>query len=207
MKRVLHDIVRECWRWPLRTYMKHKIKKDNVRILSSNCVGGCLLHDVKRSFLSPTVNLIIDDMDFIKLVYNPEHYLKIEPIFYHISKWGFPVAKIDDIIVHCVHYNTFGEFKKAWCRRCMRFLEHQDKEILVMATDSQLKTEEAIQAFHDLSYRKVCFTAKNNIPYKEFVYVPGYEKSGTTGDINRYCDCKGTRIFEKYFDCISFING
>lgn len=157
--------------------------------------------------MSPTVNLIIDDMDFIHFVQNVEHYLNIEPIFYQTSKWGFPIAKIDDILVQCVHYHTFEEFQDFWHRRAERFLEHPNFEILIMATDSQLKSQEAIDAFHNLPYRKVCFTAKRDLPYDEFIFVPGYEKFGVTGDINRYCNIFGQRIFERYFDCISFVNG
>lgn len=206
MKKGVHDIIREVWRYPFRMYMKGKIKNRNVRILSSNCVGGVLLHDCCLPFNSPTVNLIIDDMDFIKLCKEPEEYFQDEPMFDSVSRYGFPIAKLKDIKIQCVHYENFEMFREQWMRRSERFLKYKDDEILVIASDSQLQTEKSIEEFHKLPYRKVCFTARKDIAHEEFVYVPGFEK-GVTGDLTRYINIKGMRIFEKYFDCIKWLNG
>ncbi len=162
MNKYLKNIIKSIWRFPLRTYYKHKVTNKNIMILSSNCSGGTLLHDACMPFLSPTVNLIIDDMDFIKLVKDTAYYLNLEPQFYEVSKWGFPVAKLGDILIHCVHYESFEEFKEIWLRRAKRFLEHSDYEVLVMATDSQIKTDEAFEEFEKLPNRKVLFTSSKN---------------------------------------------
>lgn len=132
-------------------------------------------------------------------------YLKESPVFECMSEYGFPIAILRDIRVQCVHYESFEQFKEQWQRRSRRFLMHEDSEIFVIATDSQLRTDEAIEAFHQLPYRKVCFTGSEKISYEEFIYTPGC-KSGVTGDLTKYVDYKGTRVFEKYFDCIRWLN-
>lgn len=205
MKSIFHNTIREIWRYPFRLSMKRKNKNDNIRILSSNCVGGVLLHDLCLPFNSPTVNLIIDDMDFVNLCKCPEMYLKEIPVFDCMSEYGFPIARLLDIRIYCVHYESFEKFKEQWMRRSHRFLTQEGSDLFIIATDSQLQTNEAIEAFHRLPYRKVCFTASEKVTYKEFVYIPGFE-SGVTGDLTRYIDFKGTRIFEKYFDCVKWIN-
>lgn len=49
----------KMWRTPLCYYMKKKLRNDNFVILSSNCIGGCLLHDLGLEFTTPTINLTI----------------------------------------------------------------------------------------------------------------------------------------------------
>lgn len=204
-ERFFHDTLREIWRYPFRMSMKKRNRNGAIRILSSNCIGGVLLHDLCLPFNSPTVNTIINDMDFIHLCTNPEAYMREEPEFDRLSEYGFPIAKLADIKIHCVHYKSFEQFKEQWTRRSQRFLAHEADDILIMATDSQIKTEDSVEAFRKLPYRKICFTAKRDIPYEEFIYIPGFE-NGVTGDLTRYIDFKGTRIFEKYFDCVKWLN-
>lgn len=121
-----------------------------------------MLHDIHKPFNTPTINTIIDDLDFIKLCKTPHKYFNIEPTFAGESKWGFPLANVGDILINCVHYKTFDEFKQIWLRRAKRFLENDHQEIIVIATDSQLKTAEAIHEFCILPYRKICFIAHNH---------------------------------------------
>lgn len=40
MKDYIHNLIRECWRFPFRMYMKSRIRNHSVRILSSNCGGA-----------------------------------------------------------------------------------------------------------------------------------------------------------------------
>jgi len=205
LKKKIKDKVKKIWRYPLMRKMKKEGADCNVRILASNCIGGLLYHDIGKEFTSPTINLTIGGEDFIKLCNNPEYYLTCEPVFEKTSPQGYPVANLNGILIYGVHYKDFDDLKNQWMRRSRRFLEHSEQEILVMTCDSFLTSNELVEKFHSLPYRKVCYTKNPVCPYEEFVYVPGYESSDTIGDLTRYADYKGTRIFEKYFDCIKWL--
>lgn len=193
------------WRYPLKKRMTKKCKSCNKRILASNCIGGLLYHDIGKPFTSPTINLTIGGEDFIKLCKKPEFYLKSEPIFEKTSPEGYPIANLNGILIYGVHYPDFETFKEQWVKRSKRFLEHDEQEILVVTTDSFLTTNELLNEFRTLPYRKVCFTNKKESQSEEFPYIPGYDNEIGVGEITKFADRKGTRIFEKYFDCIKWL--
>ncbi len=204
-KKKIKNKIKKIWRYPLMRKMKKQGADCNVRILASNCVGGLLYHDMGKPFTSPTINMTIEGADFIKLCNNPEEYLKCTPVFEKTSPEGYPVANLNGILINCVHYHDFEDFKTQWLRRSQRFLEHPEQEIVVMACDMQIHSNEDVEAFHKIPHRKVCYTMRKDIPYDEFLYVPGYDNLPAVGDLTRYADYKGTRIFEKYFDCIKWL--
>lgn len=51
--------IKEIWRYPYRLYMKSRLQNHDFEIISSNCIGGILYHDVGEQFRTPTINLII----------------------------------------------------------------------------------------------------------------------------------------------------
>lgn len=205
VKLKIKNLIKKIWRFPLRRKMTKQCKNCDKRILASNCIGGLLYHDINKPFTSPTINIVIREEDFIKLCEKPEHYLATEPVFEKTSPQGYPIANLDGILIYGVHYPDFETFKKQWIRRSNRFLKHTEQEIVVISCDAQIRSEENISRFHALPYRKICYTKRNDIPYKEFVHVPGFEKSEHVGDLTAYADWKGTRIFEKYFDCVKWL--
>lgn len=54
--------------------------------------------------------------DFVKFCNNIEYYLKVEPteLKQNADTISYPQANLDDLIINCVHYNSFNEFKKVW---------------------------------------------------------------------------------------------
>ncbi len=206
MKKDIKEKIKKIWRAPLVRSMTRGTGDKRVRILATSCMGGILYHDIGKPFDSPTINLTIAGMDFIKLCNNPEFYMNQIPTLREVSSQGYPIADVAGLRVNGVHYKDIEDFKDKWLRRCKRFLENNDAEILVIASDAQIRTEEEIEAFRALPYRKVCFTVKKDLPYEEFVYVSGYEGQDTVGDLTRYRGIMGKRVFEKYFDFVKWIN-
>lgn len=49
-----------------------------VSIISQQCIGGGIYHDMGMQFLSPTINLYFEAKDFIKFVENLKHYMNVE---------------------------------------------------------------------------------------------------------------------------------
>ena len=71
----------------------------NISIISCNCIGGLIYHDLKEKFRSPTVNLYIESPDFIKFCSNLEHYLSIDKMYFK-NNTSYPIGILDDIKIH-----------------------------------------------------------------------------------------------------------
>lgn len=204
VKKAIKEIAKELLRMPLKQFMRRRLKVGNARIVSSMCAGGILSHDLGLQFLSPTINLIIPE--FTAFCDGLEERLRGELVDRGVSVHGYPLAELDGFLIEGVHYHSFEELKEQWERRASRFFAAED-EILLIASDAQVQIPEDMEAFHALPYRKICYTSRKNIPYKEFVYCPEFAGQETAGDILRYTDIFGTRIFEKRLDCVGWLNG
>ena len=82
---------------------QRKIKNKDCSIISMNCVGGVVSHELGLRFNSPTVNLWFTPKEFIKFLSQLEHYLydcKIEMDEKNSEKYGYPVGKLEDIHVY-----------------------------------------------------------------------------------------------------------
>lgn len=120
---------------------------------------------LKMPFQSPTINLFIEDEDFVKLVENPKYYFSIEPVPYieqYIepmdSTIKYPLIKVGDIVIHCRHYENCKEAIEAWDRRRKR-IDYDN--IYIIATDWNLHNKEGlIDRIEESNYPKVIFTYK-----------------------------------------------
>ena len=102
-------------------------KNHDFTLISQNCVGGVIYSDLGIPFNSPTINLFIEDDNFVKLAENPKYYFSIkaqplvdkfiDPIDPSIS---YPKILIEDIEICCLHYKNCQEAIDAWERRRKR---------------------------------------------------------------------------------------
>ena len=91
----------------------------------------------------------------------------------------------------------------AWEKRKTRI---NWNNIVIMATDEYVKTQEQLDEFDKLPYPKVLFTKEKNTTYDFQIYIPGAEDEESVGDVLRYTGILGIRKFEKYFDCVKWLN-
>ncbi|MBQ9973414.1 MAG: DUF1919 domain-containing protein [Oscillospiraceae bacterium] len=204
VKKLIKETAKELLRMPLKHSMRRRLKVNNARIIASMCAGGILSHDLGLQFLSPTINLIIPE--FTAFCDGLEDRLRGELVDKGTSPHGYPLAELDGFLIEGVHYHSFDQLNEQWRRRTQRFFASTD-EIVLIASDTQVHLPRDVEAFHALPYRKVCFTSRQDIPYEEFIYCPEFAGEDTVGDILRYTDLLGTRIFEKRLDCVGWLNG
>lgn len=180
---------------------KKTIKNCNTSIISCNCIGGIIYHDLGLKFLSPTINLFFTVEDFYKFVSNLDYYLSIEPTEYP-SEYNYPIMLLDDIKLFCRHYNSFIEASEAWNRRKQRITNN----IFIIATDQNHEQLETLRKIDNLSYRKIIFTCNEQLAseLENGVYIPGYIKE--VGHLDRFIDESGYRVYEKYFDVSTIFN-
>ena len=148
-------------------------------ILSQNCIGGVLYHDLGLQFSSPTVNLFFEANDFVKFVLKLDHYLSCE--FEWLWEEEYPVGILDDIKVYFMHYSTCREAKDAWERRSSRIIKDR---ILVLSTDRDNFDEQAFEKWKTVPFEKVLFTAREEYTTdKDSLYFSEYAKQGYVDDL------------------------
>lgn len=179
---------------------KHRLKNTNPSILSSNCNGGIILHDLGLRFNTPTINLYFTSKDFLKFVKNLDHYLSVELQDITLTN-SYPIGKLDDITIHFLHYHTFIEAKQKWDERKKRV---NKENLFIMMTDRDGCTCEDIKEFDSLPYtNKVIFTHK---PYKEFrsaVCIRGFENKQEVGVLS---DLRPGLLIRRYIDDFDYVN-
>lgn len=182
---------------------RQNLKNENFSIISQNCIGGVIYHDLGHEFMSPTINLFFESNDFIKFVSNIKYYLAKELVFIETNK-SYPVAKLDDITINFVHYNDRYDAELKWNERKQRV---NYDNIFIIMTDRDGCTEDILNAFDNLNYKnKIIFTHKKLDNIKCSKYIPGYEKNGMVSSLVKFKGYTGKREYNNNFDYISWLN-
>lgn len=115
----LTDMIYKSVRWMLRIYNRARLRNRDFSIICQNCIGGVIYHELGLPFLSPTINLWIDEKDFYRFAGNLKHYLSQELRFVGGID-ATPTAWCDDIMIHFNHYHSEQEAAEKWYTRCKR---------------------------------------------------------------------------------------
>lgn len=136
-----------------KKYLKN-IRKDfeneKITILSNDCTGGVIYHQIGCRFDSPLINLRLNEFDFFKLLCNFDSYLDGE-LTELTAKQNYPVGllsaeNLDPITINFVHYKSFKEAKEKWEARKKRI--NKDRLFVIFNT-CQIKTEKRVLFYYD----------------------------------------------------------
>lgn len=182
-------------------------KAQQTSIISMNCTGGVISHNLGLRFLSPTVNLYMNAEDFIKFCENLRYYLSIEKMIECndksiIGDRRYPIAYLDDLKLFLVHYDSIEEAQKKWNERKKRI---NWDNIAILNTDREGMTDELRNRFEKLPYRKVMFVNKPDRIHPSCFYIKGYENEKCVGIITEPEGWKGKRAIDQ-FDYVDFLN-
>lgn len=180
----------------------------SASIISMNCNGGIISHDLGLQFLSPTVNLFMRADDFVKFCENLDKYLAIDNFVECfdssiIQERTYPIAYLDDLILYLVHYKSVEEAESIWNKRKKRI---NKDNIIILNTDREGMTEELKDRFERLPYRKVMFTHLQDKIHPSCFYIKGYEEEPSVGIITDHNTWDGKRPIDQ-FDYVEFLNG
>lgn len=75
-----------------RNKMRRQLINKDITFLTPNCIGGILFHDLGLRFMSPTVNLMMSQTDFLQFVLHLDTYLKGEFTFFKHPEYICPCA-------------------------------------------------------------------------------------------------------------------
>lgn len=200
------------YRKALRNHIDKKYKKNiknkDCSIISMNCVGGVVSHELGLRFNSPTVNLWFKPGDYIKFLNDLEYYLfecEIEIDKQYTEEYRYPVGKLDDIRIYFTHYKSFEYAKQKWNERLKR-LNLDNIYIIMVQKDGCTKQD--ILSFDNLKYKhKVIFTVADYPWCNSAYHIPKSEEN--ENNVKNLIEFKnkftGKRWLDE-FDWISFLN-
>lgn len=183
---------------------KRKLRNYNPTIISSNCNGGIIYHDLNLPFNSPTINLSMDTDDFIKLVSNMKYYLGQEIVEIEDKNYQFPCGMLDDIKIRFNHYDTFEEAVYKWNERKKRI---NWDNIYIMGIDGDKASYSSLKKFDKLPYKnKVIFTHRDYPEIKSSYKISGFEDKDEVGVLIYFKKRFFIRRYLDDFDYVSFLN-
>lgn len=182
------------------------LNNKSFTLISNNCNGGVLIHDLGLRFNSPFVNLYINTPDYIKYLENFNYYNNLEIIFSDNTDKDYPVGKLGDLTIDFVHYKSNDEAKAKWEERSSRINQNN---IFIMLTEQKDCTLAHLKSFDNLPFdNKVVFTKHRYPNIKSSVFIKKYNNHPEgvfmfLDFINRFSYKRNYDIF----DFISWFNG
>lgn len=196
-----------------RRRMAARLRVREWSILSSDCVGGVMAHDLRLRFDSPTVNLFFDSNDgFVDYVGGLDYYRDAALLpggeGRRSDGSAYPIGRLagDDahpeVVLHFLHYRSFDEAARKWRERSRRL--RPDRLCVVMHVkelDGRLLARFAalpVARKVILGYR----TSETEHPL--FFKSPSLERF-EPGRLLRFAGISGRRYLDD-FDYVSFLN-
>ena len=134
-----------------------QLRQSQLSILSRNCWGGLVYHQMGLPFLSPTVNMFFNEQDFVKFACNPQYYCAQElrlvgEDFNAQLQFRYPIFMIDDVKLYMNHYRSADDAREKWRLRAARI--NWSNVLVVMYTDDRDVLAEFDKTPFD---KKICF--------------------------------------------------
>ncbi len=187
-----------------RKRMRKALVNKTPSLLVPNCLGGILFHDLGLQFRSPTVNLMMYQPEFVRLVCALDTYLHKDMAFFKHPSYNFPCATLGDVTIHFTHYQSEEEAAQKWAERCSR-IDHDN--IFIIAVERDNLTENQIRMLKNIRAKGVVvFSAHDysDIPYA--CYVPQLSKNGAVEDLLGRSYLDDHRKYEEVFDFVKWFN-
>lgn len=196
--------LRRAQREVINQINRMRLKNRDFSLISSNCNGCLILHDLNLRYNSPFVNTGVFADDFIKMLGNLRHYLE-SPLQLERIEGNLAYCALDDITVILAHFKDVEEELEKWNQRVKR-VDYDN--LFIMFTDRDGCTEEHLKAFDALPYKnKVVFTHRPYPELKSAVYIKGFEQEEYVGELYKYrCRWLGWKYYDA-FDYVSWFNG
>ncbi|AUI67158.1 MULTISPECIES: DUF1919 domain-containing protein [Glaesserella] len=182
---------------------KQRLTNHQFSVISSNCNGAFMLHDLGERFNSPFVNLYLTPKDFIRYLKRIEYYQKQEITFPKEKQKHYPVGQLDDITIYFMHYHSEQEAVKKWQDRTARM--NLDNLFIIMTDRDGCDYQDLVE-FEQLPFNnKVVFTHKPYPELKSAFYIQGFENQTQVGDLFEFSGWNGMKYYDQ-FDYVAWFN-
>lgn len=184
--KIKYDRHREC------KARRERLKFTDFTIISNNCWGGLVYQYFGLPYATPTIGLFMMDDDYIKFLENLDHYLSQSLVFIShaeskykerlqresTAKESYPIALLDDIEVHFLHYKSSEEAEKKWEYRKSRI--NKDR-LLVKMSQRSSNDRTMLERFEKLPFKnKICFTESMR-EGEGFIHIPELKRLNIQG--------------------------
>lgn len=193
--------------------LKARLENKEFTIISNNCIGGIIYHDLGLRFDTPTINLYFKDMaDFVTFSANLSVYTAcpMTDVTGEENR-GFPCGRLEPedgaykpITLCFQHDSSFAEAKSGWERRCGRI--HYDDLFFIYEFYNGIYDDSTLSAFDALPYEnKVALVHKpvEGIACARTVHC--YRHEDDRGVILEFDGITGKRYLDE-FDYVGFLN-
>ena len=209
----------EKWNHLIRKLIVKKFqiqnKNKDFTLIAQNCIGGVIYSDLNMEFRSPTINMFIEDENFVKLCENVAHYMRVEPepitdrfVDPVDESIVYPKIKVDDIELCCLHYKDCEDAIRAWNRRRARV---NLNNVYVIANTWNLHDRvDLIERLTRLEYKTIIFSEKK-YDYPQCLQLPGdFWKLDSRyiirPNITDMIPNSNYKYFEKFFNFVKWLN-
>jgi uncharacterized protein (DUF1919 family) len=194
-------MVRDCVNKRYEKKLRKRLKNDQFSILCSTCIGGIMYHRLGKQFLSPTINMWMNQKEFLTFVEHLDEALDQELVFIQ-TKYDYPVAQLTTkggtVNLYFNHAKTETDAKRDWTRRKERV--NRDNLFIVMYDFDGITKADILRLDKIPCKNKIVLSPnKHDIPY---VFTIRPKKMTNYLDKDRF----GRRTFEKKFDFVDWLN-
>ena len=201
------------WNGIKRKQWLNRLHKQNRNhdfcLITNDCIGGVIYHDLGEQFRSPTVNLWIPNDCYFEFARDLKYYLSCEIKQTPNASTSYPIGTIipkDDqhipVTVHFVHYRTFKEAYAKWKERSARVNYDKLYFIWHFFGDDHI---EKIQAFDRWDVRKLTILHEPVESIQKCEVVSCYNETPYNGKILSVIDKTGRRYLDEV-NYIGFLN-
>lgn len=191
--------------------LKEKLKIQDFTLLTNNCAGGIIYHDLGLRFDSPTINLYFTVSDFLTFVENLSEFedgILIKKEDSSIFPIGMLKSRKSDkcITIYFMHYHTWEEAKSSWIKRIERI--HKDRIAVLIDANCGL-SEDNMERFNKLVYhKKLLIPREYHIHKAENIHLMNcYNKEDNTGKSMMYrMHGMGIKRYIEEFDYVMWLN-
>ena len=138
-----------------------QLQRSKLSIFSQNCFGGSISNTLGLAFMSPFINLFMNDNEYIRFLRSPRVYMEEKLVFQKTAfernlKFDYPIFTMGNVSVYMNHYPDFDVAVAKWNERKQRINWYN---LFVMA---YTENSEILEEFDTLPFgKKVCF-----VPFK-----------------------------------------
>lgn len=188
---------------------REKLRNTDFSLISSNCNGGVMLHDLGLQFRSQFVNLWMRPCHFVKYLENFDYYNAMDEMRFlpESERRGhaYPIGVLEDLEIHFVHYHSDEEAHAKWNERKKRI---NKDNLYIMMNERDFCTMEDLIAFDHLPFsNKVVFT---KLPYEGIqsaFYIPGYENEKELAPALQFKNIFSAKRLYDDFPYVDWFNG
>lgn len=205
-----NDHVVESERQKYCTELRKRNDNHTFTLITNNCIGGVIYHNLGEQFRSPTINLFISGDEYLPFVKGIREYLSETTELVEVINSGreYPVGKLHakdsslpDITVYFQHYDSFEEARNKWHERCKR-VNWEDISFIWEFYEG-LHNYKHLLEFDSLNIKKKIILHKEDCSIKNAFVVN--EGEVTPGKILEY-EAGGIKRYLDQFDYVEFLN-